>query len=341
MLRRTFLISGAGAVAALGQTKTQQPAQQKPEDVVIAGATQDPTPRVAIVLSSFKQGEDHDGTKIPGLKDPQAPGANLTAAQLDAMVRKAIDLAGPRSNEFFEVIEPEDWVVIKTHPRADYRIAATVLTYLAEHKRGLRYTIVDRLAKAGVWPQDYQKLVSDLGAKFKGPRFELLDLNSAPMVDLPLPDKPGTSYNIPKIIQQCDRLVSIAPLATDAAMGVSLAVGNYAALPSKPVSGGEALIDVFSYRPADMALVGGSMGYEGEGTPVRHNVIVACMKAPAADSIAASVMGFNPADLPYLAIGEKRGFGIWNPDEIWMRGSDLEEAKKEFKKPAAWRKPGA
>ena len=92
-------MTGAGAIAALAQ---QRPVEKKPDDSFVAGATQDPTPRVGIVLSSFKAGEDHDGTKIPGLRDPQPPGADLTPAQLDAMVRKAIDVAARRTAEFWE-----------------------------------------------------------------------------------------------------------------------------------------------------------------------------------------------------------------------------------------------
>ena len=165
MLRRNFLFTGAGAIAALAQ-------QKKEEDVQVAGATQDPTPRVGIVLSSFKEGEDHDGTKIPGLSDPQPPGADLTPAQFEALVRKAIDVAGRKTAEFYEVIEPEDWVAVLTRPGADPRIVGIMISYLAEHKRGLRFTVLDRLAKAGDWGPEYPKLVSGLGAKF--PRSALI-----------------------------------------------------------------------------------------------------------------------------------------------------------------------
>ena len=330
LLRRSFLIAGAGAIAAM--------AQQKADDTIVAGATQDPTPRVGIVLSSFKQGEEHDGTKIPGLADPQPPGADLTPAQFDAWVRRAIDLAALRNSEFFEMIEPEDWIVIKTRPRADSRIVGIAISYLAEHKRGSRFTVIDRLPQSGGWGQEYRKLVSDLGAKFSRVRIELVDLNSAPTSDLPVPGRSTVTYAVPKIIQQCDRLISIAPLATDPAMGVSLSVGNYAAISSKPVATDEALIDLFSYRPADLALVGGCQGIEGDGTPVHHNVLISGMKAVAVDSVAASVMGFKPADLPYLALGQNRGFGSWDPDEIWTRGNEIEEARREFKKPAGWRR---
>ena len=335
IFRRDFLISGAGAMAALAQ---QKPDDKKPDDTFVAGATQDPTPRVGIVLSSFKEGEDHDGTKIPGLGDPQPPGADLTPAQFDAMTRRAIELAALRTTEFFEVVEPDGWVVIKTQSRTDSRIVANAISYLAEHKRGLRFTVIDRLPQAGDWGQDYRKLVSDLGAQFSKVRFELMDLNSAPTIDLPLANGPGITYSIPKIVQQCDRMISIAPLATDPVRGVSLSVGNYAAISSEPVTTDEALIDIFSYRPADLALVGGCWGIEGDGTPVHHNVLISGMKAVAVDSVSAAVMGFKPADLPYLALGKKRGFGTWEPDDIWTRGNEIEEARREFKKPTGWRK---
>ena len=335
ILRRNFLLTGAGAIAALAQ---QKPEEKKDDDTTIAGATQDPTPRVGILLSSFKEGEEHDGTKVPGVKDPQPPTADLTPAQFEAWVRKSIDLASRKAAEVYQVIEPEDWIVIKTQPRADSRIVGIVISYLAEHKRGLRFTIVDRLAQGADWPEEYRRLASDLGAKFPKVRVELLDLKSAAMADLQVSDRPGATYSIPKVIQQCDRLITIAPLATDPKLGVSLAVANYASLTNKPITTDEALIDLLSYRDADLAMVGGSWGYEGDGARVHYNVLISGMKAVAVDSVAASVMGFKPADLPYLAMGEKRGFGSWDPDEIWTRGNEIEEARKEFKKPSGWRK---
>src|ERR1035437_9449375 len=154
MFRRSFLMTGAGAIAALAQ---QRVGDKKPDGAFVAGATQDPTPRVGIVLSSFKQGTEHDGTKIPGLTEPQAPGAELTPAQLDAMVRKAIDLAAGRHAEFWETVEPEDWIVVKTGSRTDPRIVGGAISYLAERKRGLRFTVIDRLTQSGEWGQEDRK----------------------------------------------------------------------------------------------------------------------------------------------------------------------------------------
>ena len=267
MFRRQFLALGAGAALATGQKKQQ--------DAVIAGATQDTTPRVGIVLSSFKEGEEHDGTKIEGLADPRPPGADLTAKQLDAMVRRAIDLAATRASEFHAMVDPEDWVVIKTHiptchglgPETkdggahqphiagavtDPRIVRTVIAYLAERQRGMRFTVVEgspqwlpaERSKSPVdgWSTDwggafdglsYRNMIAELGARFPGARFEIADLNFADSLQLPVPrralarNNPGGAYMIPKIIQQCDKLITVAPLKTDASSGVSLSVKNY------------------------------------------------------------------------------------------------------------------
>jgi uncharacterized protein (DUF362 family) len=330
MRRRYFLAASAYALAALAQ----EPKKEEPP--VIAGATQDPTPRVGVVLSSFKEGEDHDGTKIKGVSDPKPPAADLTPAQFEDMVRRAIDAAARRTSQFYEVIEPEDWVVILTRQTVDARIVRIMISYLAEQQRGLRYTIIDRLP-SGEWSQEYTAMAKELGAKFPKIKIELVDLAKAPTVDLPVQQKANTTYTIPKLVQQCDKLISIAPLSTDPTRGVSMSVGNYAAISAKPVANDEALVDLFSYKPADFAVVGGSIGFEGDGAKVHHNLVIAGEKAPAVDSIAAQVMGFKPEDLPFLALAGERGFGIWEPDAIWTRGNEIEEAKHDFKKPAGWR----
>ena len=90
MHRKSFLKS-APALAALGCVWSRGPAQQE-KDVVTAGPTEVTTPRVGIVLSSFAGSEDHDGTRIQGFANPAPVDAELTAGQIDAMLRKAISL---------------------------------------------------------------------------------------------------------------------------------------------------------------------------------------------------------------------------------------------------------
>lgn len=398
-MRRRHFLGLAAAGAAFGQ--------QKQADGIIASATQDTTPRVGIVLSSFKEGTDHDGSKIKGLDDPRPPAADLTSAQIDAMVRKAIDLAATRAGDFASSVEPEDWVVIKTHISSCYgltpevkdggahqpyvsgsvtdpRIVRAVISYLAEQKRGMRFTIAEA---SGQWlpversksPVDgwstewggafdglsYRKLVQDLARRFPGARFEIADLNFAESMEVPVPGKalarnnPEGVYTVPKIIQQCDRLISVAPLKTDSTSGVSLSVKNYLGIAPgskygfpknalvKLGSPDEVIIDLFSYHPADLAIVGGCWGLEGDGpdgagaAPVHHNIAIAGVKAPCVDAVAAAVMGFDIAGLPFLKLAEDKGFGTREIDMIWTRGNEVDEARRAFRKPSQWRPPAA
>ncbi len=399
MRRRRFLGLGAGAGLAL--------AQQKRIDETVATATQDTTPRVGIVLSSFKQGTEHDGTKIQGLADPRPPDAELTSAQLDAMVRKAIDLGATRASEFASMVEPEDWVVVKTHIPTCYgltpetrdggahqryipgsvtdpRVVRAVVSYLAERNRGLRFTIVEGSAqwlpaersKSPVdgWSTDwggafdglsYRKMVEELARRFPKARFEITDLNFADSLELPVPGKafagnnPSGVYSIPKVIQQCDRVISVAPMQTDATSGVSLSVKNYLGIAPgskygfpkdgllKLGSPDEVMIDLFSYHPADFAIVGGCWGVEGDGpggsgaASVHHNIAIAGVKAMCVDAVATAIMGFNPADLPFLRLGDQKGFGSFEVDYIWTRGNTVEEARRPFRKPGLPRGGGA
>ena len=84
---------------------------------------------------------------------------------------------------------------------------------------------------------------------------------------------------------------------------------------------------------------------EGDGpdgpsaTGVHHNVVVAGFKANCVDAVAASVMGFKPARLPFLALGEKKGFGTRDVDAIWTRGNTIEEAARSFRQPSGWPAP--
>jgi uncharacterized protein (DUF362 family) len=395
MNRRHFL--GLGAGLARGQQKPRQ-------EAVVAAASRDSTPRVGIVTSNFRGSEDHDGTKASGLADPQPMAADLTQAQIGAMVVKALELGSPIKGGLGSILGPEDWVVIKPnivschglgretrdggahHPYlagtvTDLRVTQALVEHMAEHKYGARITIAEgsgewlpvERSKSPVdgWTTDwdgafgglsYRKMIQEFTRRYPEIKFEIIDLNFDSLVELPVPGKalarnnPAGTYAIPKTIQQCDRLISVASLKTHSMTGVSLSMKNYfgigpGAKYGFPKDGlhklgnpDEVLIDLFSFHPADYAVVGGSWGVEADGPhapgarSVHHNVLIAGANALSVDAVAAAVMGFKPADLPYLAMAERRGFGVADADVIWTRGNDIEEARRLFQKPAEWRK---
>jgi len=58
----------------------------------------------------------------------------------------------------------------------------------------------------------YKKLVDDFIHRYPEIQFEIVDLNFDETVDLPVPGNPERNYKIPTTIQQCDRVISVAPL---------------------------------------------------------------------------------------------------------------------------------
>ena len=383
MLRRTFLKS-APAIAVFGRAWGQ--------DVSTAGATVDTTPRVGIVLSSFTGSEDHDGTKIQGLADPAPVDAELSAGQIDAMLRKAISLGTSRRDGLAAIVAPDEWVVIKpriqTDPYlrgsvTDLRVVRSLIEFLVEHKCGARFTIAEgsdewqprERSKAAVdgWTTEwggefgglsYDKMIRELSRKYPQFAFDRVDLNFDESIALPLHGKalawnnPEGAYFVPKTIQQCDRIISVAPLATGQQTGVSLSVANYWGIAPGahygfPKTGllklghpDEVVVDLFSYHPADYAIVGGAWGLEGGGPSdpgaraVHHNVLVAGNNAVSVDAAGAAIMGFDPTAVLHLALAEQHGFGDADLGPVWMRGNEIEQALRPFRKPAGWKPSG-
>jgi uncharacterized protein (DUF362 family) len=258
--RRDFL--GAGLLA--GQAAKEP---KKVEEWITASATVDRTPKVGIVLSSFKGSTEHDGTPVKGLAKPRPVSAPLTYEDIDAMVRKAIELGNTRRGGLASIIAQDDWVVIKPnitachglgpadgpshHPYVhgavtDLRVVKSVMSFVAERKRASRITIAEgscqwqpmersKLSTDG-WTTDwggvygglsYKGMIEDFSRRYPSIEFDIADLNFEEHFEAPLANKPGKAYSIPRTIRSCDKLISITPLKTHASCGVALTVENY------------------------------------------------------------------------------------------------------------------
>jgi hypothetical protein len=281
MTRRDWLGCCGMAVAARAQ---QAPIRES----VTASATVDRTPQIGIVRSDLKKGEEEDGTPFEGLAQPRPVDARLTSLQLTQMVRKAIGFGGIRRGGLGTRTAPNDWVVVLAGAGADPRISAAVVAYLAEKRRGKRFTILGEGRVAGA---------------------ESVPLNQAERIELPVPDRYPRSFAIPKIVQECDTLIVNAPLDR-------LAIGSYSALAPGQVDA-EGLLDLFQFHVANYAVV--------SGTAQGCNVMFAGVNAVCVDAIAGAARG-RPA--AYLEMVRKRGWGETDPDSIWTRGNTVEEAKK-------------
>ena len=234
------------------------------------------------------------------------------------------------------MVAPDEWVAIKvnltTYPGSaryirgmatDPRVVQSLIAWLADKKRGGRFTIADA-APAAAWDADfdglsYRRMVADLTRRYPQVRFELQNFRAAPSADLPVPGRPSASYRIPNLIQQCDRLISVAPLQMTMASYLSISLSD-----KPPVA--DAIVDLFAYHPADYAIAGGCWCAKN-GVPQRCNLVLAGFNALAVDAVGAAVLGVKPESLPLMKLAWKRGFGIYDVDSIWTRGNEISEAR--------------
>ncbi len=358
MRRRELLLASFG-VRAL--------AQEQPREWVTAVASRDTAPRVGLIPSSFTGGEEMDGRKIRALTKPAPVTTALTVSQLGDMLRLAVELGGGRRGGLSTAIQRDDWVVIKIRAHqcqggafhagavTDPRLVAEVLRYLVQRKLGRRFSIVGRGCQTGesLWDStwggafdgvSYRSIVQGISKQQAGLRLELVDLQDAPALRMPVEGRvfskrnPEGMYSVPRLVRECDKVISMVPLATRAGAGVDLSMMNY--LDFDPVAPGEeadeVAVDLFSFHPADYAIVGGAFAAESDGSAGggtrlrRHNVMIAGNNAPAVDAVAAAVMGLDSTTIRHLELAVRRGYGGNDASSIWTRGAEIDEVKAAF-----------
>jgi len=85
----------------------------------------------------------------------------------------------------------------------------------------------------------------------------------------------------------------------------------------------------------DLAVIDGYEGMEGNGpaggTAIASRMAIASLDALAADTVGATVMGFDPYIIPYLKFLNQGGFGQGNINEIKVIGTPVSECKMKFR----------
>jgi uncharacterized protein (DUF362 family) len=164
------------------------------------------------------------------------------------------------------------------------------------------------------------------------------DLNSAPALALPLRSSYTRLGNLwlPEAIVDADVVVSMPKMKTHHWAGVTLSLKNcFGCLPGRVygwpknalhwVGIDNAIIDVAgAVRPA-YAIIDGIVAMEGngpiQGTPINAGVLVFGDDPVATDTVATTMMGFDPAAIAYLHEAA-RFLGQGDLDRIVQRGED-------------------
>jgi hypothetical protein len=277
-------------------------AQQKKSDTRLAAATDDRAPRVGIILSSFKGGEDHfGGTKFDPLPEPRPVDAELTPAQVREMTRRAIQLGNMRRGGLERLVRREEWTVLLVNRDADPAVVAAVEEILKERGAAKVEKFVAQPPPAG-----------------------------ADSMTMPAPgvwSRRDIAYRVPKTLLHCDRVISIAPLRIERGRP-SLGIDNYRNAAVAPANAGApdlVAADIFGFHAADYTVLGGTRMLR-DGKAVRHNLVLAGPIAPAVDTVGAAVLGVATPP-PLLKLAYDRGYGEIDLETIWMRGNEIDEAR--------------
>jgi uncharacterized protein (DUF362 family)/Pyruvate/2-oxoacid:ferredoxin oxidoreductase delta subunit len=99
----------------------------------------------------------------------------------------------------------------------------------------------------------------------------------------------------------------------------------------------QAVVDIYSVRPPDLAIMDGVVGMEGHGPsrgePVDVGVIMAARNCVALDMVASKIMGFGPDEILTSKEAAKRGFGPSSLEDITLLGDSIEEVLMDCKRP--------
>jgi uncharacterized protein (DUF362 family)/Pyruvate/2-oxoacid:ferredoxin oxidoreductase delta subunit len=144
-------------------------------------------------------------------------------------------------------------------------------------------------------------------------------------------------------IREADMLVSLPKLKTHRLLRYTGAIKNlFGLVPGlsksafhlrfpDPKDFGTMLVDLALAAKPAFSLMDGVVAMEGEGPsngrPVQTGLVLASPDPLALDWIAASIIGYDPLELPYLVDAASRGAWISGPEDIELRGLSISEAR--------------
>jgi uncharacterized protein (DUF362 family) len=194
---------------------------------------------------------------------------------------------------------------------------------------------------------------TDLARQFHVP---LVNLHSGDMAEVRVPDAfVFDKLTMHRSLAETDLLCSVPMMKTHqlatVTLGMKNLIGCYPGTVYQSVRGhvhdvtseveptgtAAAIVDMVRANKLGLVVIDASMAMEGNGPSmgplVKMNLIVAGTNPLATDMVAASLMGFEPDEIPTFAWANKAGMRPSSLDEIEIRGEPLERTRRPFARP--------
>jgi len=305
--------------------------------------------------------------QAPG-RAPESPQATVSIVKDDerpdaGRIREMISEAAAHLGGFERFISNGDHVVVKTNIFAPYpppvsvdrNVVGGVVALCREAGAG-RVTVVEGVSvgtKMGRG-ETTDRIVRELGIKAAIERAggEIVCLEDVERVRVDVPGGVVHHYlDYPRMVLDADVLIDLCALKTHMNSLITMGIKNFQGL----LTDGDKyyghrddldvkLVDIHRVRRPDLTVVDGLLAMEGDGAgeygiPVPMNLVMAGDNVVAVDAVGASVMGFDPLDVPAVRIARHAGMGPADLEAIDLRGAPLEEVRRPFKPPSNWFRP--
>ena len=172
-----------------------------------------------------------------------------------------------------------------------------------------------------------------------------------------------SAYCITRTVHECDFLINVPVMKVHSDCGLTACLKNYVGTAPREVYAPSWrysnrilhdeysvedridgwVVDLGSFHPADYSVVDGLRGLQyanhNNGKPdqmIRSNLVLAGEDAVALDALVARLMAFNPWDLEFLHMAERRGIGSMDPGRTEVVGDEPDRAVRPWIKASRW-----
>lgn len=279
-------------------------------------------------------------------------------AAIRAAVKKSVELS---IGSLDSIIQPGDRVLIK--PNLAFQAPAESFAVVDPRTVEAVVAYIKEESKAGeVWVGDNPSLGLHVGrakpafvaagmeeAAYRGGADKVIYFDEAAtvVVDIPLA-KVFKRAEVFLPFLEADVVINLPKLKVHLAGTVTLGLKNWNGIipnrhPDEQQQGahridlGQKFADLYRVRKADLTIIDGIIGMEGQGphagTPVEMNLIVTGADTVAVDAVASYTMGFDPVEIPAVRIAANEGLGVADLDAIEVVGENKDAVRRVFKRP--------
>lgn len=278
-------------------------------------------------------------------------------AAIKAAVKKAVELS---LGSIDAIVKPGDRVLVKPNlafqapPESfavvDPRTVEAVVAFLKEESKAAEVWVGDNpslgLHVGKAKPAFKESGMEEAAIRGGADKVIYFDEESTVVVEIP-EGKVFKKAEVFRPVLDADVVINLPKMKVHIGGTVTLGIKNWNGIvPNRHPSGqqqgahridlGQKLADMLRIRKADLTIVDGIIGMEGQGphagTPIEMNLIIAGRDTVAVDTVTSYIMGFEPGEIPAVRIAATEGLGVGDLASIEVVGEKLENVRKFFKR---------